>query len=211
MKTCIAQFVKSPEYDQVKTRLQPPLSGAQAKQLHVNLARYVARETWQFCLANPALAAMEIWSSAGGAFAENLSQQFNLDHHRQKGANLGERLSTALDSALTRADAVVFIGSDCPFIDSDYLSVALRKLSQVDVVIGPACDGGYVLLGMKKPTPSVFEGIEWGSEKVFAQTVAKIEQLGLSFEILGELADIDRPEDLELLKASATCHLLKGL
>ncbi len=203
LKTVIAQFVKSPESDQVKTRLQPHLNKEQATQVHINLACHVAQEAAGFRSAE-----LELWSSAAGAFVDGLSQKHGVAHYRQEGSGLGERLLHTVKNTLVDADAVILIGSDCPFIDSNYFDEAIAQLSQNDVVIGPATDGGYVLFGLKKAHVSLFEGIAWGTEVVYEQTRAKIKALGLGSGVLSALADIDRPEDLALLRLPQWKHLL---
>lgn len=204
LKTVIAQFVKSPETDQVKTRLQPHLTKEQATQVHINLACHVAQEAACFRAAE-----LVLWSSAEGAFVDGLSQKHGVTHHQQVGNGLGERLLHTVQRILVVADAVILIGSDCPFIDAGYLDEAIAQLSQNDVVIGPATDGGYVLLGLKKAHVSLFEGIAWGTEVVYEQTIEKIKGLGLDYAALSALADIDRPEDLDLLRLPQWEHLLK--
>ncbi len=204
LKTVIAQFVKSPETDQVKTRLQPHLTKEQATQVHIKLACHVAQKAACFRAAELAL-----WSSAEGAFVDGLSQKHGVAHYRQLGSGLGERLLHTVQSTLVNADAVILIGSDCPFIDEGYLDKAIAQLSQNDVVIGPASDGGYVLLGLKKSHVSLFQGIAWGTDAVCEQTIEKIKCLGLSYAALSTLADIDRPEDLDLLRLPGWEHLLK--
>ncbi|MEX2366980.1 MAG: DUF2064 domain-containing protein, partial [Pseudohongiellaceae bacterium] len=101
---------------------------------------------------------------------------------------------------LQENDAALLIGSDCPGIDASYLHQALLLLDAgSDVVVGPADDGGYVLIGMREDRRSLFEEISWGTPAVFRQTLAKLQSAGLSFEILDSQADIDRPEDLARL------------
>lgn len=103
-----------------------------------------------------------------------------------------------------RKPIVVLVGSDCPALDASYIEQAINALDEnndqlADVVIGPADDGGYVLIAMNKAYLSLFDNIEWGSGRVFAQTLAAAKQLGLRLTVLKSLADIDRPADLVLL------------
>ena len=85
-------------------------------------------------------------------------------------------------------------------MDSAYLEGALMALGQGnEVVIGPAEDGGYVLIGLKQPCPGLFQGIEWGSERVLSQTLQRLAQLKLPYALLEPLWDVDRPQDLQRL------------
>ena len=110
---------------------------------------------------------------------------------------LGLRLQRQVVRALAEgAPAVVLIGSDLPELVSDDLIEAFRRLEQVPLVLGPASDGGYWLIGLGRPCPSLFSGIPWGGDQVLAQTVVAAKQQGLAVSLLSERADLDRPEDL---------------
>ncbi len=103
---------------------------------------------------------------------------------------------------------VILVGGDCPFIDEDYIESAILALKKHDVVIGPANDGGYVLLGLSQDTPQLFENIDWGTESVFEATLNIVEREKLSYKVLPALSDIDRPEDLKQLDQK---HFSKSL
>ncbi len=123
---------------------------------------------------------------------------FKGDVKLQKGDSLGDKMFRAAEEVLRESSKVIIIGSDCPDIDIDYLKLALRDLneSSIDVVLGPALDGGYVLIGMKYPYHEIFQNIDWGTEHVLQQTIDQLHQYGLSFSKLRALRDIDTPEDL---------------
>ncbi|MFL0803073.1 MAG: TIGR04282 family arsenosugar biosynthesis glycosyltransferase [Agarilytica sp.] len=199
----VAQFLKSPEFDPVKTRLRPVLNTGEAGALHRSLASHVAQR-----LSSVPDILLETWSSSGGRFAESLSEQVQSSHHIQCLGNLGIRLTYTMRACLSRSNSVIFVGSDCPFIDAYYISSAVEQLACHDVVVGPANDGGYVLLGVRGEYPQLFQGISWGSDQVFSQTLQSIEAQGLSYSVLGALSDIDRPEDLALLQCPGYEHLL---
>ena len=112
--------------------------------------------------------------------------------------NLGEKLKKAFDDAFSAgAQRVVTIGCDCPDLNKEHIGRAFDALYLKDLVLGPATDGGYYLIGTKYPIDALFEDIPWGTDKVFEKTVSLAQQLGLSIEILEELHDVDRPEDLK--------------
>jgi hypothetical protein len=91
---------------------------------------------------------------------------------------------------------VVTIGIDCPDLDAELLAEAFEKLKTFDVVLGPARDGGYYLIGLRRLVPELFAGLDWGTSKVRQQTVDIAENIGLAIAFLPWLDDIDRPEDL---------------
>ncbi len=119
--------------------------------------------------------------------------------HKQEGTDLGERMYNGAARALDErgADAVVIIGTDCPALDVAYLRGALEKLRDHDAVIGPAEDGGYGLIGLRRADPGVFAGIEWGTDTVCAETCRRFNAAGLFWSLLPRLWDVDRPEDLD--------------
>jgi rSAM/selenodomain-associated transferase 1 len=131
--------------------------------------------------------------------------QFPVSLSNQQGDDLGERMAFSFSLALQTNDKVIIIGTDCPTIDKNYIEQAIDALDSVDVVIGPAADGGYVLLGLRKFSLELFSGFNWGSNTVLDQTRQVLNGLNWSFEELAIMHDIDRPEDLyrhkELLHA----------
>lgn len=114
----------------------------------------------------------------------------------QKGDGLGHRMKQAFEYAFGIDSRVVIIGSDCPSISSELISSAFSKLDIADVVIGPSEDAGYYLMGMNNYYPQLFEDINWSTEEVLPQTIAKIKESGLLFTQLPLLNDIDTIEDL---------------
>ena len=115
----------------------------------------------------------------------------------QCGSDLGERMYSALLDGLERFDRVLLVGSDCPGLDTQYLTSAGAALDRVPVVFGPALDGGYVLVGARAVDEGLFREIAWGQESVLATTLQRAESLGIDVEMLEPRADIDRPEDLQ--------------
>ena len=119
------------------------------------------------------------------------------EKHVQHGEDLGQRMSNMFDKAFeSGAKKVIIIGTDCPDLDSDLLQNAFDQLDTKGSVIGPAKDGGYYLLGLKKSTPTVFEGITWSTETVAAETQKRLAAAGLSIAQLPTLSDVDYEEDL---------------
>lgn len=192
-------FGREPIAGQVKTRLIPALGAEGAARLYQGLLELaveaaaavpgVHRELW--CTGAPPTDGV----CAGLALARGLSL------HRQPGGSLGDRMAAALARALQRTDRAVLIGSDCPGYHSGYLKAALGALTDHDAVLGPAADGGYVLIGLSRYAPQLFAKMPWGTGKVLAQTRAALERLGWSWAELPTLTDLDRPEDLAQVPA----------
>jgi len=122
---------------------------------------------------------------------------FDRLYRPQARGGLGEKLGNAFNEAFSAgAQRVVTIGCDCPGLCREHISRAFDALYFKDLVLGPASDGGYYLIGIKYPIKELFNNIPWGTDKVFEKTVSLAQHLGLSIEILEELHDVDRPEDL---------------
>lgn len=115
----------------------------------------------------------------------------------QAGGDLGVRLSAALNPGAAAGTVpvdrfpVIFLGGDCPYLDEADLVAAEKLLESHEVVLGPAVDGGYVLIGMNKPHPELFQGIEWSTEHVLGQTLERARRTGLSVALLPEREDVD--------------------
>jgi uncharacterized protein len=120
----------------------------------------------------------------------------------QSGANLGERMQKAFSDGFSRGyKSIIIIGSDCPAVTNELIILSLEKLKAHDVVIGPALDGGYYLLGLCRSEPRLFAGIDWSTEHVLKQTIERCTALHRSYVLLPELRDIDRIEDLAYYRA----------
>lgn len=118
----------------------------------------------------------------------------------QQGENLGVRMRRAFaDSFEAGHQRVVIVGADCPALSAAVMAQALDGLDQADVVLGPARDGGYYLVGLGAPLPELFSRIDWGTGAVLSQTLRNAARLRASVTMLEELADVDRPEDLHYL------------
>ena len=120
--------------------------------------------------------------------------------YRPQGAgDLGRRMNRALAEALDQGcQRVVLVGSDLPDLTPEILLESLAALGRCDLALGPAKDGGYYLIGLSRPAPELFSGVDWGQDSVLARTLEKARTAGLSCQVLGELCDVDRPEDLPL-------------
>lgn len=185
-------FARAPRAGAVKTRIARRIGDARAARLHQRLVR-TAVLTATAAHVGP----VELHASARHAFFRTLGVPSRL----QRGADLGSRMYYALCRALRRHRRAVLIGSDSPALKPADIARAAHLLRSIDVVLAPAEDGGYALIGARRITPEVFADVEWGSEQVLAQTRANLARTGLSVRLLRTVWDVDRPEDLERLAA----------
>jgi rSAM/selenodomain-associated transferase 1 len=192
------QFARSPQEGHVKTRMMPHLSASEACDLHCQLTLWTCDQ-----LLNCGLGVVEL-SVAGDTDHALFRQCEAMGIARlttQYGSDLGERMFNAVAQGLAHYECVILVGSDCPGIDVPYLEQAVEALQAASVVVGPATDGGYVLIGARQIKDQVFHGIPWGSDQVYTQTRLALARSGLTWAELPYLADIDRPEDLPLWEA----------
>lgn len=189
-------FAKAPVPGTVNTRLAPVLGADGAAELHRRLTRQSVATALRAGVGPVTLCCAP---DTGHPFFRRLERRLGVSLQPQRGADLGERMADALDRALKRRRAAILIGADCPELDADYLRSAARLLTReaLPVVLGPALDGGYVLIGASRMDPSLFQGVPWGEAGVLSATRARLRALGWAFGELAVLADIDRPEDLK--------------
>lgn len=193
---CVVQFAKSPASPAIKTRLSAALDLERRRQLHSAMTRHIARTA-----AAASIAPLQLWVDGDPAneLFTYLAEELPASCFSQQGSDLGARMHHAARQVLDDFDGVILIGSDCPFIDSSYLGKAASALRNSDAVLGPATDGGYVLLGLRRPAPSLFTDMPWGTDAVLEITEQRLRSLNWSWSRLPPLSDIDRPEDLGLL------------
>jgi rSAM/selenodomain-associated transferase 1 len=187
-------FARAPEVGHAKTRLIPALGPEGAAALHAGLV-----ERTLLTAGMPSID-LQLWCHPDPrpAFFQNCAARFGASLHGQQGADLGERMANGLTSALASYDQAVLIGTDCPSLDRNDLADAFTALEDgADVVLGPAGDGGYYLLGLSRPCVGLFTGIAWGSDRVLAQTLAKAKELGLTTRQIATRTDLDTPADLQ--------------
>ncbi|OCR01071.1 hypothetical protein BCD67_16990 [Oscillatoriales cyanobacterium USR001] len=197
MKEKLIIFTRYPEAGKTKTRLIPVLGKEGAVTLHRQLTEGVILQAKE--LQNLDIS-LEVHFTGG---TKKLMEEWlggEIFYAEQAMGDLGIKMSAAFENSFNSGmEKVVIVGSDCPDLNSQLMGLAFAELEGCDLVFGPALDGGYYLIGMRKFVPEILRGINWGSGEVFAQTIAIAEELNLTFANLLPLADIDRPEDLSIL------------
>jgi uncharacterized protein len=191
-------FTKVPEVGKVKTRLIPALGAEGAAQLYSHLLH--RQIDW---LTRATDYAVQLWVSPSieHPLIQALAEDFALTLHRQQGMDLGERMYNAANTALQQYQKVVLLGVDCPALKAEYMDQTFAWLERDDAVLGPAEDGGYVLLGLKTAAPQLFRGHNWGAADVAETTRTALRGLGWHWRELPLLWDLDRPEDLSQLQS----------
>lgn len=193
-------FTRYPEPGVTKTRLISKLGDAGAADLQRQMTQHIIAKANN--LIESRALAIEVRFEGGNEdlMAAWLGPKF---HYRPQGeGDIGQRMERALaDGFDDSCEAVVLIGADIPEITSRLLAAAFEGLTAKDLVLGPALDGGYYLIGMGKAAfaraaSQLFSGIDWGTKNVLTQTMNAVNKLQLSCIILDTLRDVDRPEDL---------------
>ncbi|MCB1122927.1 MAG: TIGR04282 family arsenosugar biosynthesis glycosyltransferase [Verrucomicrobiae bacterium] len=190
----VALFLKAPVPGQVKTRLAASLGDEKASEAYVSLVEFLLKR----------LSGLPIHIHHVPEDSSSLVAWLGPDYvyHPQKGADLGERLENAMECEFAGgADKLIFLGGDCPYVDKSRIDEAFAALDHHDVVIGPATDGGYYLIGLKHLLPELFRNIAWSTDVVFKQTLEICYRDGFSFSVLAEESDVDDLASWE--KASA--------
>jgi uncharacterized protein len=202
-------FAKAPLAGAVKTRLCPPLADQQAAELHQRLIWHTLESA-----SSAAIGPIELWCtpSIHEPFFAQCGAHFQLELRTQGSGDLGDKMQAALYDALNRAKRAILIGSDCPTITPEYLRQANATLdSNHDIVLGPAEDGGYGLIGAVGKVPDIFSGIPWGSALVMKATLGRLSDIGSQWCELPTIWDVDRPADLRrLANDPQLSHLMKG-
>lgn len=186
------QFAKAPQAGRVKTRLQALLGEEGALALHCELVRLTNA---RLLAAAPGAVELAVTAEPGHSLFQACRDAGCRDVQLQLGDDLGARMFNALQRGLVDRRRVLLVGSDCPDLDAAYCAAAAAALDWHDLVLGPAEDGGYVLIGARRVDAVLFRGIEWGSASVLEETLARARRAGLSTALLQMRRDIDEPAD----------------
>lgn len=186
-------FAKAPVAGYAKTRLVPALGEAGAAKLASTMLEHAIDSALASAIGPVVLCCSP----------DVTHTQFQLAARRpgvtltpQGEGNLGQRMQRAFASALAQYARVILIGTDAPALDAAVLQQAAAALKDNDAVFAPASDGGYVLVGLSRAAPTLFDGIDWSTDKVMAQTRIRAVAAGLTVREMATLDDVDEPHDL---------------
>lgn len=190
----IAVFARAPVAGQAKTRLAPRLGAEGAARLQA----WLTRQALARASAVPgAHLSLHTAGDPAHPFWRHCETEFGIELHEQRGPTLGERMADAFANLARRNAPMLLIGTDAPGQTPEDLIAAAAALAHADAVLQPALDGGYVLIGLARPQPGLFERIDWGSAQVLEQTRARAAALGLALTELRPCPDLDLPADLD--------------
>ncbi len=195
----VAVFAKAPIPGQAKTRMLPRLGAEGAADLQRGLLRRTLVTAF-----NAGVGPVSLWCTPSCRHPVFVAHrdEWGVSLHLQQGVELGARMLHAFSELCPRGP-VLLVGTDCPALTVATLQRAAEVLrTGKDAVFLPAEDGGYVLVGLRKPEPLLFQNMAWGSDRVMVETRQRLLLLGSSWEEPETLWDVDRPEDLDRLRAS---------
>ena len=189
MKNALIIFVRNPEWGKVKTRLAATIGNEKALCIYKELLQH------NFEITSAVVAARYVFYF-DKIQEEDLWNADGIFKVLQEDGNLGSKMETAFTFLFNEGyESVVIIGSDCIELTKEIIDQAFYVLQKKDIVIGPANDGGYYLLGMKKMFPFIFKNKDWSTEFVFDQTIRELQHENISYELLAMLTDVDPEED----------------
>jgi rSAM/selenodomain-associated transferase 1 len=189
-------FARQPIAGQVKTRLQPEYSPERAAEI----AAFMIRATVELAVSVwPGDVAMYVSPDPDHSLFHDLAREFHIRLTPQTDGDLGARMLSALRDGVERSGCAALMGCDVPHCGWDVLDQANDWLARGKNVLGPTEDGGYYFIGLQQARPELFENMPWGSKQVLPMTLARADELGMEFELLAKLRDIDTARDLWLI------------
>ncbi len=198
-KECLIIFTRYPEPGKTKTRLIPVLGAEGAATLQRQMTEQKLAQVRELQAAYPV--SVEVHFTGGN---EQLMQSWlgsSLIYQRQSEGDIGCRMASAFQASFEAGmNSVVLIGIDSPDLNAQLMAEAFQALHEHDLVLGPALDGGYYLIGLRRLIPELFTGIRWSTAEVLPQTLRIAQRLELAVAKLPLLSDVDRPEDLSVWK-----------
>ena len=205
-------FAKAPVPGEVKTRLCPPLTPDEAATLHGSFVLDMLERT-KLAVAKLQLPFHRYLACAPSSelvFFKIMEERQGVRLLDQVGADLGQRMHHTFVSLFTKGyERVLLVGTDVPTLPLSVYQDALTLLDKSDVVLGPALDGGYYLIGLKKPAEQLFTQVPWSTDQVLAVTQQNAKTLGLSVSLTTAWRDVDTIEDLQALIESSALDAKK--
>ncbi|HPJ96555.1 MAG TPA: TIGR04282 family arsenosugar biosynthesis glycosyltransferase [Syntrophales bacterium] len=195
MKRCLVMMTKYPAPGQVKTRLAAGIGAAHAAELSkrfiLDLLQTLASRDWEIRIALHPWERNEEMSAVVGEKYELVPQ---------RGCDLGERMGHVFLELFSEAfQEIIMIGSDAPDLPAEFIEEAFTALANHDAVLGPACDGGYYLIGFRRGifSPLLLDSLPWGAPDIFVQQLKRLREQKLQVYILPPWHDIDTQTDLK--------------
>ena len=196
MKKAVICFTRIPIPGQTKTRLTPLLSGEERAALHTAFLRDLAGV---FIQVDARLYVVHTPEDRQGLLRDIFPKACGF--FPQEGEGLGARMENALDRVLALGyDACVLVGADLPLLTAEHLESAFSALARTEATLGPNPDGGYYLVGLRKPCPALFDGQVDGTGSVSGEAAAALRKAGVSFSPALPCGDVDTPQDLRELR-----------
>lgn len=183
-------FYRNPQLGKVKTRLAATMGDESALQIFIRLSEHTRNVTSglpvdKVVYYSEEVQLQDIWND--GIYRKA----------KQSEGDLGIRMSQAFKEGFERGyERICIIGTDCPELSTSILANAFEALDSTEVVIGPARDGGYYLLGLQHPQPALFRDKQWSTPTVFRDTITDLNNAGISYTVLPILRDLDTEDDL---------------
>ena len=201
-RNALLVIAKRPAPGQTKTRLTPPLLPQQASDLY----ECFLQDTLEVARAVPDVSLWVHYApEAAQSYFEQLAPDFGL--RPQVGESLGPRLDQVLTRCLAEGfERAVIMDSDSPTLPADYVAQAFTALDAADVVLGPCEDGGYYLIGLKRPQPRLLREVEMSTPHVLRDTLALAQKTGVPAALLPSWYDVDTAQELERLRADLAAH-----
>lgn len=197
MTTILAILARAPVAGQVKTRLIPALGEAGAARAHERLVRHVMGSARQWQQRAPALRRIQLWCTPDPNHPLFRELAEPGERHLQPPGDLGRKMALIARNALSQTDGVILLGADAGSLTPTLLEEATRDLLTFSATMAPTRDGGFILLGLNRFSPHLFQGIPWGTSQVSRYTRERLEVLSWPWHALEMQWDVDTPADWE--------------
>ncbi len=204
-------FTRVPQPGRAKTRLIPALGAEGAAELQSQMTHLAVARAWPFCVSAPGRRLVIAYE--GGTERDMADWLGPLEYRPQGEGDLGARMQRSISEEFKRgATSVIVIGADCPRLTERVIESAVTALAASDLVFGPARDGGYYLVGLRRSIAEIFVEVPWGTSRVLEESMRRARQAGVEPALLEILPDVDEPHDLtdaqSALEASRTVSVI---
>lgn len=194
-KEVLIIFTRYPEAGKTKTRTIAVLGAEGAAELQRQMAEHTLIQAKKLQQASHIY--IEVHFTGGDRQLMQAWLGEDIAYKKQAEGDLGERMKSAFELSFAEGmNKIIIIGVDCPDLNTAIMNQGFDLLDRHELIIGPAADGGYYLIGLTRPIPELFVGINWGTSEVLQQTITIAKNLEVNFACLSTLHDVDRPEDL---------------